>query len=380
MRRVLQNERGMALALAIVALVIVGALVAGAFFAGTQEQRVGENSRRLQQSFSIAEGGAYDVLRGWDPVKINTTPIFPADSYQVAKTATPTGGSFNGVVYKLNRNVYLLDITGQDRASKQGGLRLGGARQRVGLLARVRPLELKVEASLTTSGSVRLAGNALVDGNTHVPPNWTACDGLPDTSKAGIRTADTAAVSGEQTHATGNPPMKYDPTVADSTFSNFGGVSYADLVARANINFPGNVLLTTEPVTAGGVCDKTVKTNWGDGLNPAAPCGDYFPMIHVAGNLTTNNWQGQGILLVDGDLDMTGNVQFMGAIIVRGTLSTYGNGAHITGAVMAANVDLDQNTVLGNSSIKYSSCALNAVMNGSAYPKAAKRRAWVDLY
>src|SRR2546428_13521835 len=57
MKRVLQNERGMALALAIVALVVVGALVAGAFFAGTQEQRVGENSRRVLTSFGVAEAG-----------------------------------------------------------------------------------------------------------------------------------------------------------------------------------------------------------------------------------------------------------------------------------------------------------------------------------
>ena len=113
---------------------------------------------------------------------------------------------------------------------------------------------------------------------------------------------------------------------------------------------------------------------------PAGACESYFPIIHALGDLHISTGMGQGILLVDGDLDMTGNFQFMGAIIVRGTLSTYGTGAHITGAVMAANVDLDQNTVLGNSSIKYSSCALNAVMNGSAYPKAAKRRAWVDLY
>ncbi len=45
MKRILRDERGMALAVAIFALVVVGALVAGAFFAGTQEQRVGENQR-----------------------------------------------------------------------------------------------------------------------------------------------------------------------------------------------------------------------------------------------------------------------------------------------------------------------------------------------
>ncbi len=51
MKRILRDERGMALAVAIFALVVVGALVAGAFFAGTQEQRVGENQRRVQTSF-----------------------------------------------------------------------------------------------------------------------------------------------------------------------------------------------------------------------------------------------------------------------------------------------------------------------------------------
>src|SRR2546426_6981934 len=57
MKHVVQNERGMALAIAIVALVIVGALIAGAFFSGTQEQRVAENVRRVQASFGVAEEG-----------------------------------------------------------------------------------------------------------------------------------------------------------------------------------------------------------------------------------------------------------------------------------------------------------------------------------
>jgi hypothetical protein len=84
-------------------------------------------------------------------------------------------------------------------------------------------------------------------------------------------------------------------------------------------------------------------------------------------------------LLVDGDLELNGGFQYTGIIIVRGTLTTTGTGAKITGGVMAANIDLDQNTVLGNSSIKYSSCAINAVSQGSAYLKPVAQRAWVDV-
>src|SRR5258705_10553789 len=71
MKRNLQSERGMALAIAIFALVVVGALVAGAFFAGTQEQRVGDNQRRGQQSFGVAEAGAGEWLRVWNPATLN---------------------------------------------------------------------------------------------------------------------------------------------------------------------------------------------------------------------------------------------------------------------------------------------------------------------
>jgi Tfp pilus assembly protein PilX len=67
MKQILKSERGMALAIAIVALVVVGALVAGAFFAGTQEQRMGENSGRMLQAFGVAEEGAYEVINTWQP-------------------------------------------------------------------------------------------------------------------------------------------------------------------------------------------------------------------------------------------------------------------------------------------------------------------------
>src|SRR5438128_8799240 len=95
MKRILQNERGMALAVAIFALVVVGALVAGALFAGTQEQRVGENWRRLTESFGAAETGLNEVIRNWDPKQINIVRQYPLDSVKIPLNAgdsiTPGG-------------------------------------------------------------------------------------------------------------------------------------------------------------------------------------------------------------------------------------------------------------------------------------------------
>src|SRR5205085_10346587 len=88
MKQVLKNERGMALAIAIVALVVVGALIAGALFSGTQEQRVAENVRRAQASFGVAEEGVYDIIRNWSDPNTKATygglypypPVAPSKS------------------------------------------------------------------------------------------------------------------------------------------------------------------------------------------------------------------------------------------------------------------------------------------------------------
>src|SRR2546425_5976324 len=112
MKPILSNERGMALAVAIFALVVVGALVAGAFFAGTQEQRVGENSRRVTQSFGAAEAGLNEIIRNWQPQAINHVRQYPLDSVAVplnlADTITPDGtGIYGGYIYRDRKSTRL---------------------------------------------------------------------------------------------------------------------------------------------------------------------------------------------------------------------------------------------------------------------------------
>src|SRR2546425_3558787 len=134
MKPILSNERGMALAVAIFALVVVGALVAGAFFAGTQEQRVGENSRLVTQSFGAAEAGLNEIIRTWDPRQINSVRQYPLDSVAVplnpADSITPEGtGIYGGYIYRLNGQVYMVDITARDRKSAAGIIGGGGAQR-----------------------------------------------------------------------------------------------------------------------------------------------------------------------------------------------------------------------------------------------------------
>jgi hypothetical protein len=83
---------------------------------------------------------------------------------------------------------------------------------------------------------------------------------------------------------------------------------------------------------------------------------------------------------VNGDLNVSGGFRFFGPVIVRGNLKTTGTGGHFNGGVMAANVDLEQNTVLGNAVVRFSSCAVVKALSGSSPPMVARERSWVDLY
>src|SRR5437762_5004156 len=208
MRRVLRDERGMALAVAIFAMVVVGALVAGAFFAGTQEQRVGENQRRVQASFGVAEAGAQERVLNWDPSTMNKRAQYPADSVAIATTNAPSGsGSYGGYSYKVGPNLFLIDVTGRDKASAAGAIAGGGgARQRIGLITRIAPVDFGIHASLTTQGSTNLSGNAAVNGADSIPTGWTSC-AAPGVGQPGIRDQGGNVTENGNGSVTGNPPV-----------------------------------------------------------------------------------------------------------------------------------------------------------------------------
>ena len=402
MKHVVQNERGMALAIAIVALVIVGALIAGALFSGSQEQRVAENVRRVQASFGVAEEGVYDIIRTWDSTTAGVrnqqtyAALYPypaaapsKDSVRmVRKTAKSKTGSYSGSLFKLNDELYLLDVSAQDTMSLAGRIRGGGAGQRLGLLARIRPVSIDTRAAVTSGGDNVVVGSASIDGNDHPPTGWAGCPPL-DSAKAGIRTQSSGTVSTSgHPSINGNPPVLKDPTLADSSFTHYGDVTYADLAASANITLPAqNFSSSIGPVTVGTACDYSVQTNWGSPTTPTGPCGSYFPIVRITGDgAVINGQEGQGVLLVDGGLSVQGGFQFFGIVIVKGSLKTSGGGgtpAHFWGTVMVqdtAQFTDTTNNLSGAANLLYSKCAIIKALNKTGVGSMMRSRGWVQLY
>jgi len=367
----LRDTRGIALPLAIFALVIVGVLVASSFFIGRQEQLVGRNTVRLNQAFASAEAGAQLSLASWDPIVYNATPV----GGSVAFGGNVTGsGWYRGSVRRLNDLLYLINSEGFSRDST--------ARQRVGLLVRLRPIEVDITAALKTQGATKIGGSSFINGNDTPPPGWLDCPAIQPTLP-GIEIAKAADVttSGckDMTCVTGDPKVKENPSISESTLTNFGDASFDELKAMANVVIPGGVR-KIEPSLTGTKCNKEDLNNWGDPLTPAAPCGNYFPIIWSEGDLSINGVQGQGVLVVNGNLSVQGGFQFFGPVLVRKALKTTGTGGHFHGGVVAANISLEQNDVLGNAVVNYSYCAVIKALQNTASASLLRERSWVNLY
>lgn len=382
----MKNERGMALALTVFALVVVAALVAGTFYAATQEQRVSSNGRRSVAALGAAEAGIDDVVTNWNTNTLNKKANYPTDSASYGSSASPIPtpgktGTYYGTVYRLNSNLFLVDVTGRDNSNATLGQGVGiGGRQRLGVLVKIQPINFNVSASLTTRNGVSLSGNAVADGTDTPPPAPWSCP-APGASLAGVSTANGASVTTSGNGAVyGQPPVEHDSAIS----TKFAGIDsiFAQLAARASITLSGGNY-KTGPSFIGSTCNKTDQLNWGDGI-ATDDCSNYFPIIYITGDVTLNGDQGQGILLVDGNISVQGSYQFFGITIAKGSIGSAGGGstaAHFYGATMAQDVNISTtNTLTGKATLLYSNCAIQQVINNVAVTSLLKSRSWVQLY
>jgi len=364
--------------MALGAIVIIGVLMGSVLFVSTQDYRVGSNTVRTARAAAAAELGLNRIPVDWnlaDNARLKT-----GDTLKKAYTA-PRGATANVVVTRLDGPFFWAVSEGY-----AGGMgSQASARRRYGTLFRLNMPNMNFMGAITTQGNTTINGNVTVNGNDSIPGGWTGCSVGQNVAGAAISPTTSATVNGSVT-LKGNPTVLTTPAAADSnTYFNYGNSNYQSLAASANLTYAGGSLLNgIQPLIVGGVCQANViPANWGEPnhTSPAGACDTYFPIIHVLGDLKVTTGRGQGILLVDGDFTVAGNFQFDGAVIARGGLKMSGTGNKIVGATMAASVSVDDSVALsGNTSLLYSSCALQSALQASAYPAQAMRRGWVDLF
>ncbi len=375
-----KRRRGFALPVAVFALVIVGVIMTGGVFIARQEGRIGVASEHAGLAFYLTEQGLVDLMANWNADLFGALPSW-GDT-----TVTQDDPGVGSVTTRITRMTDYLYFVDADGTVTRGGAMLSGASRRVGVTIRIVTADMAPPAALVTRGPTTLKGTAEVHGEDEIPSGWgSVCLGGLE-NKPGILTDDSSQVSTQgAAELTGVPPVAEDTTIADSTFTQFGDLEWNEFTGMADIVLSGGNINNTAPDSIGGVCrtGQAFPSNWGNPENPGAACSLWFPIIHIAGSANIQSGGvGQGVLLVDGDLDLRGNFVFHGIIIVQGSMGTQGSGNRVYGGVMASNALFDSQSLVGGSVVTNSTCAVSrALLNNRSLTRARPlaSRSWVDL-
>lgn len=386
-------REGFALPAALLALIVVGGLVTAGAYAAMTEDRSSVNADFGQKAFTAAERGLQDVLG------TKTRPYFEDEVGGVGEsdmigpvdiTVGDVDARYTVTVKRLATRLFLVESEGEILT----GGKYAGATRRVAQLMRIHYTYLPTDRAVTTQQPLTIRGQSGISGQDAMPTGWVD----PYCSDEGLAKGvvsdniDDVTVTGAG-GITGNPEEYQDDNLTPESFEQYGDMKLSDLKAYADI------VLTPSGSNYGGIgplttvddeCDYSDELNWGDPNDPTGVCHYYFPVIHVPGDLHVSNGAGQGILIVDGDLHVTGSFEFTGIMFVYGSFTGTGNGNKVTGSLNIAGLSGTDSDIgkpsggsgQGNTQLQLSSCAIERAHRFNdrfARPIILAERSFVDM-
>lgn len=376
------NRRGVALLTALFGIVVIALMISGAFFSSTQEARGGRNQLVEQRAFAVAEYGLNAEVSNWDRSR-NLPGGMAVGAVDSSRVYVAQGDTARVFITRLTNTSFW--VTSEGRASI--GNRALESKHETSAYVRIASPSISPKGAITTAGNISVQGAADVDGHNHDPAGWSTCPAFPGSDVPGIVVGQTATVSIQKPNSVLGVPAPWvrDPAASDSnTYIRYGTESWNSLVANADIRLAGGGTITgVAPNGTAATCDRTDQYNWGEPLRPGiVGCYGYFPIIYINSSVRINsNGYGQGILLVNGDLQINGKFDFYGLVIVRDDIDMGNGTAKVHGAIYSANANIvDPNNALnGNLTVEYSRCAIESVLVGSGILTRAKERHWVQI-
>lgn len=383
------TERGgFALPAALLALVIVGALVTGGVYAAMEEDRSSANVQHGSHAFMAAQRGLEDLLGIKNRIYFQDSvgAVGQADTIgPVAVTIDGVDAQYTLYVQRVNTRLFKVDSEGQVVSAG----RYAGSKRRVGEFMRITYTFIPKDRAFTTQSPLKVRGQSSISGVDTLPTGWIDCPtGMG--SQTAVVAKDTLKIDvpggGQQTGLEGTPKKREDATLDSAKFIEYGDMNIEELKLMAEkIYPPGQAYNGMAPVESGGVCDTNPRENWGDPRNAAGACHYYWPIIYSPGDVTFGSGYGQGILIVDGHLSLSGNFEFTGLIFAYGGFSSTGVGNKVSGSVNVLGGDssvVGKPTGGGSTRINLNSCAIErAHMYNERFsrPIPLAERKFVDL-
>lgn len=325
-----ESREGFVLPLVIVALTLVAALHGVTLFLGVWSARSASTGAHFAR---VAGDTRADLVGAVEAVDAAALAAMPIGSLSV----------FGGVdVKRVNSHMFTFMAR---RAS-------GNARYAEALIARIVPPPIMLDRPLSTPGAVVVSPGVVVDHTGANTPPFVDC-------------------------SEPNRPASPAPAFAASRYEVF-----ADWVARSTKTLaPSATPIFLGPRYSSNRCVRADPSNWGDPHDAMSDCGAYLPVLNVSGDLSIGGGVGQGVLLVDGDLVLSGGFVFHGLVLVTGRLETRGSGATLVGAIQASDVQgVGSNLISGLTVITYSTCALGRALLPWGVVEPLVERAWIRAY
>jgi len=232
----------------------------------------------------------------------------------------------------------------------------GGYRQRVATDIAALPAP-PLNAALFSKDAIHVLGTeVIVEGNDQSVGNPMHLNGLESPS----------TISGNLAGVNGTP-------VPDRALSAYS-YNMASLMKALKPPFTKEIEQVVPGITI--LPDGTYVGN-GLSLGQIPSSGDVSQSTYVDGSLNISDSSGQGILVINGDLSVTGSFTFFGLIIVKGKIHLNGGGTEgirIYGAMIASSDAGNAQSILeGMVQIRNDSTAIQAQFNRLQYARLAFR-------
>jgi hypothetical protein len=380
------RQDGFALPATMLALVVIGALVTGGLYTAMQNDRGSANAQLGNYAFLAAERGLEDVM-GY------RTRVYFEDSVGAPGTVDVIGpvpitveglsAQYTLKVKRLNQLMFMVESEGEVTS----GGRYAGTRRRLAEVMRIGFTSLPMDRAVTSHVGLRMRGLSGIQGMDAIPSGWSDCSSVGE--QTGVVTtpgADIDVLGAASAGLRGDPPSREDATLDSLSFIEYGDMHLEDLMDMAQVSLPGGTYTGMEPNTDPGYCDKDDQMNWGAPDDPTNDCHLYWPIVHSDGDLHLSSGVGQGILIVEGDLVLTGDFEFKGLVFVYGSLRASGTGNKVLGSTNILGSSPYETEIgttgAGSTNLQLSSCAIERAHRYNerfARPIPLKERKFLDI-
>ena len=353
-----QNRRGATLPLTIMVISILGVSVAISYARLSSERRITGDGQAQIDAFAVAQSGLNSYMAGR-----NGKPAAHQDT-----TFTDLPGGTAQVSLRVLREstttllpaVYVISSRGTATGAKRYDDRSPAAQRTVSTYALWTPAPLDLHAAITTLGGMDKAGGSGTMSGVD------ACGAMP--TIAGVAVPN-GAYTGSTSPIDGNPdntPVQLGTGGPGGTAKDEVDIDWQGIVAWPNTTLmPDLVYSGTWPTSADFANWPVIRVNNHPGADFDLPA------------------DGKGILIVTGNLLLSGSKTWEGVILAGGSVRSNGSN-NMRGAVIGGlNVKLGEmvpvSQMNGTKSYQYDSCALTRAL-GHIGSLQRVRNGWMDTW